>query len=689
MDIKTKIPLGFGLMIVLVAAIAFIGWSALSKVTDADEIVREFQNLHEHMLETEVKVDEYRLAASDNLSSQIIKHNKKLITHIDELNSHAAFATKKDELKKIKDAVTGFDKQFKKYSQLTFQVNELSAQNEQAARNFREKAEKNADKSVKKASMLDKLIKKVDNQLEENAAAGNGDKLSALVSSAQRMRAKVETARNAEKYAQSLVNKIFALQYTQQQFLLNGAEEHVTEFTKLTKEIFLTGLKLKKADPKGAGESVKEMLAQISVIRKGFSSIQDAEKAKMEALDKMLATTKSFAQIVSTTVTAAKAEMDESITSSHSLIITGVAIALVLGLFIAFAISKSIVTPINLVIDCMARLREGDYSVKVDDGGRQDEVGRMLRAAEVFRQNGLETEQLRLEQIEHEKQAEEQRRQSLLNMADQLEGRIRSVVQKIDDSVAHVQRTSEQMSANAEKTGNEATTVSQATNEASSNVETVSAATTQLSASIQEISRQVTQVSDSLRNGVLQVDSANKEVVGLSESAQTIGEVVNLIHDIAEQTNLLALNATIEAARAGEAGKGFAVVASEVKNLANQTAKATGQIEEQIATIQNQTKVSVESINDVNVMINNVDQMASGIASAVEEQNAATSDIASNVEMASAGTQNVSERIQYVASAASETSALSSELLETANGLESESRILVKEVDSFLAELRS
>src|SRR3546814_392092 len=137
------------------------------------------------------------------------------------------------------------------------------------------------------------------------------------------------------------------------------------------------------------------------------------------------------------------------------------------------------------------------------------------------------------------------------------------------------------------------------------------------------------------------------QVQGLADAAQKIGEVVNLINDIASQTNLLALNATIEAARAGEAGKGFAVVAAEVKNLANETAKATDEITGQISGIQQATREAVAAIQSIGQTIGQINEIATTIASAVEEQGAATQEIARNVQQASAGTSEVSRSEEH------------------------------------------
>jgi methyl-accepting chemotaxis protein len=176
----------------------------------------------------------------------------------------------------------------------------------------------------------------------------------------------------------------------------------------------------------------------------------------------------------------------------------------------------------------------------------------------------------------------------------------------------------------------------------------------------------------------------NATVQSLAEAAQKIGQVVELINDIASQTNLLALNATIEAARAGEAGKGFAVVASEVKNLANQTAKATEEIAAQINEMQTTTNGAVGAIQGISGTIGRISEIATSIASAVEEQGAATQEIARNVQQAAAGTQDVSANIGGVTQAAGETGAGASQVLSAADELSRQSAQLQTEIDQFL-----
>jgi methyl-accepting chemotaxis protein len=145
--------------------------------------------------------------------------------------------------------------------------------------------------------------------------------------------------------------------------------------------------------------------------------------------------------------------------------------------------------------------------------------------------------------------------------------------------------------------------------------------------------------------------------------------VVKLITSIAEQTNLLALNATIEAARAGDAGKGFAVVAGEVKDLASETARATGDIARQIEQIQRDSASAVGAIGEISGVIGRINDYTTIIATAVEEQTATTSEMTRNVTQAATGTAQIAHGISGVASAAQSTAAGATEAQRSASDL--------------------
>ncbi|UEM19228.1 globin-coupled sensor protein [Skermanella mucosa] len=274
-------------------------------------------------------------------------------------------------------------------------------------------------------------------------------------------------------------------------------------------------------------------------------------------------------------------------------------------------------------------------------------------------------------------------------LAESFRSTVVGIVEAVGGQASHLDATAEAMSAASEETSRQAIAVAAAAEQASQNVETVAAAAEELSKSIQEITRQVTRSSDTSRRAVADGQRTDGLLHTLSTAAESIGAVVNLINDIANQTNLLALNATIEAARAGEAGKGFAVVANEVKQLATQTARATGDIKGQVGEIQEATQGAVAAIRNILGTITDMDQICSLIAAAVEEQAAATQEIARNVEQAATGTQEVALNIAGVTSASSETTRSVSTVRSTAGELSGQSAALQREVGNFLRSIKA
>jgi methyl-accepting chemotaxis protein len=210
-----------------------------------------------------------------------------------------------------------------------------------------------------------------------------------------------------------------------------------------------------------------------------------------------------------------------------------------------------------------------------------------------------------------------------------------------------------------------------------------------MTSSVNEIGRQVGKSTAIAEEAVRQAEQTDADISELSRTAERIGDVLKLITSIAEQTNLLALNATIEAARAGEAGRGFAVVASEVKALASQTAKATDEIGQQIAGIQTATQASVAAIKRIGGTIRQISDIAASIAIAVEEQGVATREISRNVQEVAGGTGKVAANISEVSHGARETGSASSQVLVSAQSLSQESNRLKLEVDRFLNTVRA
>jgi len=216
---------------------------------------------------------------------------------------------------------------------------------------------------------------------------------------------------------------------------------------------------------------------------------------------------------------------------------------------------------------------------------------------------------------------------------------------------------SQQVARSSDESSQQAKTVSMNSEQVSANVTIVAASSEEMLASIREISKSATESSRIARAAVSMADETNHTISKLGISSVEIGKVIKVITSIAQQTNLLALNATIEAARAGEAGKGFAVVANEVKELAKETARATEDISLKIEAIQSDTKAAVKAIGEVGTIINQVNDISSTIASAVEEQTATTNEIGRNVSDAARGTTEIARNINMVAGSAESTTA--------------------------------
>jgi methyl-accepting chemotaxis protein len=364
------------------------------------------------------------------------------------------------------------------------------------------------------------------------------------------------------------------------------------------------------------------------------------------------------------------------------------AAALLAGLALAYVIGRSIVGPVTAMTGAMRRLAGGDKTVEIPSRDGTDELAEMANAVEVFKQNMITADALTAEK-ETENAAKMRRGQQLDALTKAFEGKIGALVGTLSSAATEMQATAGQMTATAERTNEQSMAVAAAAEQASTNVQTVASAAEQLSSSIAEIGQQVAHSAKIAGKAVDDAKQTDLVVQSLASGAQKIGEVVSLIQAIASQTNLLALNATIEAARAGEAGKGFAVVASEVKHLATQTAKATEDISTQIAKIQHATGDAVAAIQGIGAVIGQISEIAAAIASAVEEQAAATQEITRNVQQAAQGTQDVTQNIANVKKAVGASGTAATQVLDAAGGLSKQAEHLTAEVGEFLTGFKA
>ncbi|MBR0990366.1 HAMP domain-containing protein [Bradyrhizobium japonicum] len=374
--------------------------------------------------------------------------------------------------------------------------------------------------------------------------------------------------------------------------------------------------------------------------------------------------------------------------TSFTIALAGLVAVLIASVGLIVMVRRRVCAPIVNLTSRMSRLAEGEVADSIPGAERSDEIGAMAAAVQVFKDN-----MIRADRLAAEKQAENdgkmRRAQALDELTRAFEAKVTELVGGLSKASSTMESTAQSMTSTAAQTNSQAAVVATASEQTSTNVQTVASATEELTSSISEIGRQVAQSTEIAARAVENARRTGDTARTLAEGAQRIGDVVTLIQSIAEQTNLLALNATIEAARAGEAGRGFAVVASEVKSLAGQTAKATTEISEQITAIQTASDETVAAIRNVADVIGEIDQIGTAIAAAIEQQGSATKEISRSVQEAARGTQEVNTNIAGVQRAADDTGAAAREVLGAAEQLSTQSRDLAGQFDRFLGEVRA
>ncbi|MGA2895937.1 MAG: methyl-accepting chemotaxis protein [Xanthobacteraceae bacterium] len=356
------------------------------------------------------------------------------------------------------------------------------------------------------------------------------------------------------------------------------------------------------------------------------------------------------------------------------------------GLIAWFYVDRNIVGRLTLLSRAMRRIAAGEANVAVAVSGR-DEIGGMAEALLVFRHAIEDLTAARQSENDRARQAET-RRQRIEAATGDFEHAVNDIVGALDGASKTMDNCAQIMAQAANHNQMQADTTATASEQATKNVDSVATASEEIAQSVEQISRQARESADIARGATTEAKSIIATVERLAATVGQINSISNLIRDVAAQTNLLALNATIEAARAGAAGRGFAVVAQEVKTLASQTQKATGDITQQIRSIEGTTTSVVQAMQAIAGTIGRLDENATEISVAVQQQDAVSKEIARSANAAAERAREVSASVAQVSADASKTGQIANAVLNAGGELAAKSGRLRAEVERFLAQVR-
>lgn len=389
-------------------------------------------------------------------------------------------------------------------------------------------------------------------------------------------------------------------------------------------------------------------LAELEKISKDFEAYYEIGK-KMAATyvsggpaegNKLMKEFDPFAQAITKDIEAFAGKQAAELNDSTEAIVASIDASRVTSLAIGMLVLLTVVTltgttavtirkDVRKILEFVGSLSKGDFNAPVAIKGK----GEMQEIGEHLNEMRLQVSTMLKEVIEAN-----ERLSSSSNDLSTISQQMSQNADNASGKTLSVASASEQMTANM-------TSVASATEQASANVGTVASAAEEMTATISEIARSTERARSIAGEAVSQASAASRKMDELGKAAQEINQVTETINDISEQTNLLALNATIEAARAGEAGKGFTVVANEIKELARQTADATGEIKNKILGIQTSTSSTVSEIGNISKVINEVSEIVNTIAASMEEQALTAREIGNNMSQASQGINDMAGKV--------------------------------------------